>query len=99
MGSLMIEENVVAEAGTVHHLTLDQIREAISELGYDPRQRNVHYQLFDSRASKQRSRRTMLSTKRFARRKPSGRRRCVRIWCRYRSCGVIARHRWRDVGR
>lgn len=26
MGSLMIEENVVSAAGTVHHLTLDQIR-------------------------------------------------------------------------
>jgi cyclic dehypoxanthinyl futalosine synthase len=47
MGSLMIEENVVAEAGTVHHLSLDQIRGAIEELGYVPRQRNVHYQLFD----------------------------------------------------
>lgn len=45
MGSLMLEENVVAEAGTVHYLTLDQIREAISELGYVPRQRNVFYQL------------------------------------------------------
>jgi cyclic dehypoxanthinyl futalosine synthase len=45
MGSLMIEENVVAEAGTVHYLTLDEIREVISELGYTPRQRNVHYQL------------------------------------------------------
>jgi cyclic dehypoxanthinyl futalosine synthase len=45
MGSLMIEENVVAEAGTVHFLTLDQIREAISELGYQPRQRDVFYQL------------------------------------------------------
>ena len=41
----MIEENVVAEAGTVHYLTLDQIRAAISELGFVPRQRNVHYQL------------------------------------------------------
>ena len=39
MGSLMIEENVVAEAGTVHHLSLDQIRGAIEELGYAPRQR------------------------------------------------------------
>jgi cyclic dehypoxanthinyl futalosine synthase len=48
MGSLMIEENVVAEAGTVHFLTLDQIREAISELGFTPRQRNVRYELFDS---------------------------------------------------
>ena len=47
MGSLMIEENVVAEAGTVHYLTLDQIRGAIEELGYTPRQRNVFYQLID----------------------------------------------------
>lgn len=45
MGSLMIEENVVAEAGTVHFLTLDQIRAAISELGYTPRQRDVWYRL------------------------------------------------------
>ncbi len=47
MGSLMIEENVVAEAGTVHFLTLDEIREAIRELGYQPRQRNVFYELID----------------------------------------------------
>ncbi len=45
MGSLMIEENVVAEAGTVHFLTLDQIRGAIEELGFEPRQRDVFYQL------------------------------------------------------
>jgi cyclic dehypoxanthinyl futalosine synthase len=47
MGSLMIEENVVAEAGTVHHLSLAEIRGAISELGYEPRQRNVRYELMD----------------------------------------------------
>lgn len=47
MGSLMIEENVVAEAGTVHFLTLDEIREAIRELGFIPRQRNVFYELID----------------------------------------------------
>ncbi|MEQ8846862.1 cyclic dehypoxanthinyl futalosine synthase [Botrimarina sp.] len=47
MGSLMIEENVVAQAGTVHYLTLGEIRDAITELGYQPRQRNVHYQLVD----------------------------------------------------
>lgn len=47
MGSLMIEENVVAEAGTVHFLTLDQIRDAISELGFEPRQRDVFYRLVD----------------------------------------------------
>lgn len=45
MGSLMLEENVVAEAGTIHFLTLDQIRRAIEELGFLPRQRNVLYQL------------------------------------------------------
>ncbi len=47
MGSLMIEENVVSEAGTVHHLSLDDIRGAITEVGYVPRQRNVHYELVD----------------------------------------------------
>ncbi len=47
MGSLMIEENVVAEAGTVHYLTLDEIRHAISSLGFEPRQRNVFYELVE----------------------------------------------------
>ncbi len=51
MGSLMIEENVVAEAGTVHHLSLEQIRAAITDLGYQPRQRNVFYELIDEEAS------------------------------------------------
>jgi cyclic dehypoxanthinyl futalosine synthase len=47
MGSLMIEENVVASAGTVYYLTLEQIKNAIHEAGYIPRQRNVFYQLID----------------------------------------------------
>lgn len=47
MGSLMLEENVVAEAGTVHFLSLDQIRNSISELGFEPRQRNVFYKFVD----------------------------------------------------
>ncbi len=47
MGSLMIEENVVAAAGTVHYLTLEQIKNAIREAGYIPRQRNVFYQYID----------------------------------------------------
>lgn len=47
MGSLMIEENVVAEAGTVHFLTLEEIRNSIAELGYEPRQRNVFYELIE----------------------------------------------------
>jgi cyclic dehypoxanthinyl futalosine synthase len=47
MGSLMIEENVVSSAGTVHHLTLEQIKSAIREAGYIPRQRNVFYAYLD----------------------------------------------------
>jgi cyclic dehypoxanthinyl futalosine synthase len=47
MGSLMIEENVVAQAGTVHHLTLEIIRRLIREAGYIPRQRNVYYEYLD----------------------------------------------------
>ena len=47
MGSLMIEENVVSQAGTVHHLTLKEIQGAIRESGYIPRQRNVFYEYID----------------------------------------------------
>lgn len=47
MGSLMIEENVVAQAGTVYHLTLETIRRLIREAGYIPRQRNVFYDYID----------------------------------------------------
>jgi cyclic dehypoxanthinyl futalosine synthase len=47
MGSLMIEENVVSSAGTVYHLTLEQIKGAIREAGYIPRQRDVFYRYLD----------------------------------------------------
>ena len=47
MGSLMIEENVVSKAGTVHHLTLKEIKRAIREIGYIPRQRHVFYEYID----------------------------------------------------
>lgn len=47
MGSLMIEENVVAQAGTVFHLSLETIRRCISDAGYVPRQRNVFYEYVD----------------------------------------------------
>ena len=47
MGSLMIEENVVSEAGTVHYLSLDAIRRCITNVGYIPRQRNVFYDYID----------------------------------------------------
>jgi cyclic dehypoxanthinyl futalosine synthase len=48
MGSLMIEENVVASAGTVYYLSLEEIKRAIRESGYVPRQRNVFYELIDA---------------------------------------------------
>ncbi|TWT62413.1 cyclic dehypoxanthinyl futalosine synthase [Rubinisphaera italica] len=47
MGSLMIEENVVSQAGTVHQLTIESIRRCITEAGYIPRQRNVFYEYID----------------------------------------------------
>jgi cyclic dehypoxanthinyl futalosine synthase len=47
MGSLMIEENVVSSAGTVYHLSLDEIKRAIREAGFIPRQRNVFYEYID----------------------------------------------------
>jgi len=47
MGSLMIEENVVAAAGTGFRTTLEEIRRAIRAAGYVPRRRNVFYELVD----------------------------------------------------
>ena len=46
-GSLMIEENVVAAAGTSFRATEAQIRQAIAEAGYTPRRRNVFYEFVD----------------------------------------------------
>jgi cyclic dehypoxanthinyl futalosine synthase len=51
MGSLMIEENVVASAGTVHYLTLEEIKRCIREAGWEPRQRNVFYELIDEKVT------------------------------------------------
>ena len=48
MGSLMIEENVVSSAGTVFHLSLEEMKRAIREAGYIPRQRNVFYEYIDA---------------------------------------------------
>lgn len=47
LGSLMIEENVVAAAGTSHRTSEGEIRRAIAGAGYIPRRRNVFYQLVD----------------------------------------------------
>jgi len=47
MGSLMIEENVVAAAGTSYRTSEAAIRRAITESGHTPRRRNVFYELVD----------------------------------------------------
>lgn len=47
MGSLMIEENVVSQAGTVYELSVATLRKCIREAGYIPRQRNVFYDYID----------------------------------------------------
>ena len=46
-GSLMIEENVVAAAGTSFRTTEAEIRRAITEAGYPPRRRNVFYEIVE----------------------------------------------------
>ena len=48
MGSLMIEENVVAAAGTSFRTTEAELRRVIRESGYLPRRRNVFYRLLDN---------------------------------------------------
>jgi len=47
MGSLMIEENVVAAAGTSFKTTEIEIRRRIEDAGYEARRRNVFYELVD----------------------------------------------------
>jgi cyclic dehypoxanthinyl futalosine synthase len=46
-GSLMIEENVVAAAGTRFETTEAEIRRRIRQIGFEPVRRNVFYQLLD----------------------------------------------------
>ncbi|MEA1952270.1 MAG: cyclic dehypoxanthinyl futalosine synthase [Planctomycetota bacterium] len=47
MGSLMIEENVVAAAGTKFRIDEEQLRRAITRAGFTPRRRNVFYKLVE----------------------------------------------------
>ncbi len=46
-GSLMIEENVVAAAGTVFRTTEKEMRRRIAQLGFRPARRDVFYRLLD----------------------------------------------------
>ena len=47
LGSIMIEENVVSQAGTTFRMTVTDMKRLISELGYEPHQRNNWYQLLN----------------------------------------------------
>jgi cyclic dehypoxanthinyl futalosine synthase len=44
-GSTMIEENVVAAAGVSFRLSENEIRNIVTEAGFEPRQRRMDYSL------------------------------------------------------
>jgi len=48
LGSVMIEENVVAKAGATYRMSVADMRRLIGELGYKPRQRDNWYRLVDA---------------------------------------------------
>jgi cyclic dehypoxanthinyl futalosine synthase len=45
LGSIMIEENVVSQAGTTFHMTVGDMHRLIKDLGYEPHQRDNWYRL------------------------------------------------------
>ncbi len=45
LGSIMIEENVVSQAGATFRMTVPDMHRLIKDLGYEPHQRNNWYQL------------------------------------------------------
>jgi cyclic dehypoxanthinyl futalosine synthase len=49
MGSIMIEENVVAAAGTSFRMTQDEMEHLIATAGYQPRQRTNLYERWVTR--------------------------------------------------
>jgi cyclic dehypoxanthinyl futalosine synthase len=47
LGSIMIEENVVSQAGTTFHMTVADMHRLIKNLGYEPHQRDNWYRLLN----------------------------------------------------
>lgn len=45
LGSVMLEENVVSQAGATFRMSVSDMRRLISDLGYEPRQRDNWYRL------------------------------------------------------
>jgi cyclic dehypoxanthinyl futalosine synthase len=48
LGSIMIEENVVSAAGTTHRMGVADMQRLITDLGYEPRQRDNWYRLVNA---------------------------------------------------
>src|SRR2546423_1411014 len=47
LGSIMLEENVVSQAGTTFRMNVSDMQRLISDLGYEPHQRDNWYQLLN----------------------------------------------------
>ena len=47
LGSIMIEENVVSQAGTTFRMTVADMQRLIRDLGYEPHQRDNWYHLLN----------------------------------------------------
>jgi cyclic dehypoxanthinyl futalosine synthase len=47
LGSVMLEENVVSQAGATFRMSVNDMRRLIRDLGYEPRQRDNWYRLLD----------------------------------------------------
>jgi len=47
LGSIMIEENVVSQAGTAHRMDVADMRRLIRDAGYEPHQRDNWYRLLN----------------------------------------------------
>jgi cyclic dehypoxanthinyl futalosine synthase len=47
LGSIMIEENVVSQAGTTYRMTVADMQRLIKDLGYEPHQRDNWYRLLN----------------------------------------------------
>ena len=47
LGSIMIEENVVSQAGTTFRMSVSDMQRLITDLGYEPHQRDNWYRLLN----------------------------------------------------
>ena len=52
MGSVMMEENVVSQAGATYRLSEDEIRRLITDAGWQPQQRDQYYRPIDTSAQR-----------------------------------------------